>query len=630
VRFKPTTSRSVTGKITVTVAESDSASPPSFRGRRLASISVNLAGTAPEFVYTYVVQPNGNSTALTSGAAIKLPDVNLAETASVAVTLTNRGTAPGVVNGITLKGSSTFELAGVPFPPITVEAGKSFVFSVRHTPDELDAVSASVKIDFASGPSLSFTVTGGGLGAEFTYELLTAKGPVPIDPNATLTLPDAVAGGDKTTLTIRVSNVGNADARIAAVSAAGTGFAVAESPFLPYTAVAGTSFTVVVSYTPAQPGKSTGRLRIGADNFNLEGTTVGSNLTFSYTAGGGATTIQSAGTVVFSPALVGGTSTVQVTARNEGTAPTLINSISVTGTGTTFGTASLPALPARLAAGASVTFSVTFSPVTTGVITGTLRIDTNTFTLSGAAGPPAALPDYSFQGGTATIEAQQQPAIGLSLNTAYPLALNGTLTLTFTSDVFANDPAVQFASGGRTLNFTIPANSRQAVFPNGATQMRVQSGTVAGTITLTPSFVTTAGAIDLTPTAPASLSMRMAQAAPQLLSVVLSTRTASGFTLLVTGFATGRSITQMDFQFAPTAGENVRTTRLSLNVEPTFLAWYQSTASQTYGSLFTATVPFTLAGDLTIVTELAATIQSVSVTLTNRQGVTAAKTVDIR
>jgi hypothetical protein len=220
--------------------------------------------------------------------------------------------------------------------------------------------------------------------------------------------------------------------------------------------------------------------------------------------------------------------------------------------------------------------------------------------------------------------------VSFSLNANYPLALNGVLTLGFTSDVFSNDPTVQFSSGGRTIPFTIPANSRQAIFPNGATQVRIQTGTVAGTVTLTPSFATTGGAIDMTPANPPALTLTIPQASPQLLSVAVSAKTTSGFTLLVTGYATGRSITQMDFQFTPVAGENVSTSRLSLNVEPSFLAWYQGTASSAFGSLFTATIPFTLQGDVKNVTSVVDTIQSVSVTLTNRQGASAARSVDLR
>ena len=175
----------------------------------------------------------------------------------------------------------------------------------------------------------------------------------------------------------------------------------------------------------------------------------------------------------------------------------------------------------------------------------------------------------------------------------------------------------------------ISARATKAVFQNNATQVRVQTGTVAGTITITPSFVTDAGII-LTPTNPPALNLVIPASAPRVLGVEVSATTATSITLLVRGYSTARSVTKMDFQFTPTAGENVSTTSLSLPVEGNFLSWYQQAQSQQYGSLFTATIPFTLQGDVKNVTRVADTLQSVSVTLTNRQGTSAAQSVSLR
>src|SRR5207253_1757567 len=207
-----------------------------------------------------------------------------------------------------------------------------------------------------------------------------------------------------------------------------------------------------------------------------------------------------------------------------------------------FAVSTLPSLPTTIGAGDVLSFTVTFTPQSVGNTTGVLRIDSLVFPVSGVGNPPAALPDYRFTGATGAQEPGLQTITGLTLSSAYPLNLNGVLTLTFNSDVFGNDPAVQFATGGRTVNFTIPAGSTQAVFPNNSTQMRLQTGTVAGTITLTPSFVTDGG-INLTPTIPPALNLTVAQSAPRLQSVQVSNKTASSLTLLVTGYATGRSIT---------------------------------------------------------------------------------------
>jgi len=292
----------------------------------------------------------------------------------------------------------------------------------------------------------------------------------------------------------------------------------------------------------------------------------------------------------------------------------------------------LPSLPATIGAGDVLSFTVTFTPQVIGNATGVLRIDSLAFPVSGVGNPPAALPDYRFTGATGAQAPLQQVTTGLTLASSYPLNLTGVLTLNFSSDVFSNDPAVQFATGGRTVNFTIPAGSTQAVFPNNATQIGLQTGTVAGTITLTPSFVSDGG-INLTPTLPPALNLTVPQSAPRLLSVQVSSRTASGLTLLVTGYATSRSITQIDVQFTPTPGEDVATKRLTLNVDASFTAWYQSAASQAFGSQFTVTLPFTLSGDIvntTNLTNVIDTIQSVSVTLTNRQGVSTAQSVNLK
>ena len=52
--------------------------------------------------------------------------------------------------------------------------------------------------------------------------------------------------------------------------------------------------------------------------------------------------------------------------------------------------------------------------------------------------------------------------------------------------------------------------------------------------------------------------------------------------------------------------------------------------SQAFGSQFTATVPLTLAGDVTNVTNVTDAIQSVSVTISNRQGTSPAVSASLK
>ena len=506
---------------------------------RAGTFAVNLAGTAPEFGYTYQFQPNGNTSLLAPGATVAFPQAVLNETASVLVTLTNRGTGAGAVNNVALTGPDKFVLAGVPFMPATVDASRTLQFSVRFTPTDFAAVSGDVRVD-AAGSSLQFKVAGSGLGPAYSYVVVDAKGvAIPVEAGGVIRVPDAAIGGEKPTVTVRVANNGNDTGRVSTLSVSGAGFALLETPFLPYTLLPDGSFAFKIQFAPTQPGKTAGNLRIGNDDFAVEGTALGPNLTFSYSAAGSTMPVPGGGTVVLPAVAAGETSTVQFTVNNEGTAAGNIVSISASGTGTVFSISGTPSLPGKIEPGASLSFTLTFAPVTTGSSSGTLRVDAQTFSLSGSGNPPAALPEYSFTGSSGAVEPAQEPAIGLSLASPYGLQLNGTLKLTFNSEVFADDPAVQFASGGRTVNFTIPAGSKQAVFANGATQMKLKSGTTAGAISVSPSFTTSAGGIDLTPTSPQTLNMVVAQTAPRLMNVLVGSKSNNTFTLLVTGYATG-------------------------------------------------------------------------------------------
>jgi hypothetical protein len=105
------------------------------------------------------------------------------------------------------------------------------------------------------------------------------------------------------------------------------------------------------------------------------------------------------------------------------------------------------------------------------------------------------------------------------------------------------DPAVQFSSGGQTVSFMIPAGQTQAFFSNGLTHVQLQTGTIAGTITLTPDFLTAAG-IDVTPASPQTLTVTVPSQAPALLTAQVSSSSGDivhdcGYRVLDDAFALG-------------------------------------------------------------------------------------------
>lgn len=619
VRFVPSTGNKALGVLRITYTETPTVGRPVT-----SSLTLNLTGVAPDWAFTYLPPPAANSTPLLPGGAIAFPATNVNDTVSAGVVITNRGSGPGTVGVIRSTGAA-FSLASLPSPPVSVDAGKDLRFAVRYAPTAIENSNGSVSIEFVDR-TLTFGLTGSSTGAVYSYEVVTDGKPLPFQPNGSVSVPDANVG-DKSSIVVRVTNTGNADGRIPTIGIQGAGFSLTDTPFLPATLQPGNAVTMTITFAPTAPGRVTGRVRVGNDVFDVVATGLGANLTYSYLTGAASTSLTNGGTISFTPVAAGQTSTVRFVITNSGTAATTVSSVGIIGTGTTFAVTG-PNLPASVAAGQSVNFTLTFAPVATGNLTSTLRVDTQSFTLSGFGNPPPALPALRYSGASGAQQPGQQIAVGLSLAQNYPLAITGTLNLAFNSEVFANDPAVQFAVGGRSVTFTIPAGQRDAVFQNGQTQMRLQTGTVAGAIVITPAF-SSDGGIALTPTNVESLTLTVAQSAPRLLNVQVTSKTTTGFTLLVTGYATARQLSTIDLTFTATSGENVPNTKVSLQADPTFTAWYQSTASAAFGSQFTASIPITLSGDLNSVSTLIETLKSVSVTLTSRAGASNALSADI-
>jgi len=215
-------------------------------------------------------------------------------------------------------------------------------------------------------------------------------------------------------------------------------------------------------------------------------------------------------------------------------------------------------------------------------------------------------PTPSVTGLADTVAPAQQPSFDVQLSSAYPLAITGTLTLTFTPDAVApaNDPSIQFSSGGRTLTFTIPAGQTRA-FP--ASPPALQAGTVAGRIDLTLRFST--GGQDITPTPAPVRSVQIPRSSPSINSVRV-VRTSGGFNVLVTGYSTPRQVTQASFTFTPSAGSNLGTTQLTVPVDAAFTTWFTGTASGQFGSTFLYTQPFQVQGDVTAITSVSVTLSS--------------------
>ncbi len=232
-----------------------------------------------------------------------------------------------------------------------------------------------------------------------------------------------------------------------------------------------------------------------------------------------------------------------------------------------------------------------------------------------------ALPSISLTGLDSTEFPTQPLAVGVQLSGPAPVALAGTLTLSFRPAAAGvspdyRDPALQFAAGGTTLNFSIPAGAASAVLPQSG---GLQQGTVAGTITVTLTRLT-GGATDVLPQPPPSRSATVRSLAPVILpdSVKIVNVRPGGFDVQLTAYSTPRDLTTGEFTFTAAAGAQIEgSATLSVNLANAAAQWYASDAGRASGSAFQMQAPFTLSGD-------PSALQSVTVKLSNSAGTSAA------
>jgi hypothetical protein len=275
------------------------------------------------------------------------------------------------------------------------------------------------------------------------------------------------------------------------------------------------------------------------------------------------------------------------------------------------------ALPAGLQLSGGV---VSGTPTAAGTFNVTLQVTdsqqqtaTQALSITVSLPPTPALTIGAIPGTAAT-----QPAVSLTLGSSFPVALTGTLSVSFQSAVGGNPTEVNlFTNAGSfsTLTFNIAAGATSAVFPNPPV---LATGTVAGTITLTATL-TTAGGVAITPTpAPATETITIAPSAPVITAVTFS-NTSGSLTVTVKGYSTTRDMVSGQFTFAPASGSTLSQSSVTVQLGSAYSTWYQSSASNPWGGQFLLTMPFSVSGT-------AADVASVSVTLTNTQGASAAVT----
>jgi len=607
ITFRPTRAGAAAGVLSLEIVAETRTFTSSF--------FLSSTALAPDVVPSYILNPSGNQTALANGDTIPFNLANLNETSSASVVLTNRGTGRAVLRDVAVTGE-VFRITGLPLLPADIAAEREVRFTITFTPTQRTTYRETLRFTVES-TTYVVILEGQGVGAAYSYRAITESTDVTVAENGTITLP-SVAVASNATARIRVTNNGNANGRINTLQITGTGFSIPELPPLPLTVNAGASFEFVVAFRPSESGRQTGRLRVENAFFDVAGTGIGPRVEFSSVNGGVLTSLPNGGTFNFPNTQVGAKSVTDIRIQNTGNAPASVNSISLNGAGYTI--THDAQLPVRLGAGESLTTRVTFAPEAVGSLTGTIQIDDARIQLRGAGTPPTALPPVSITTTTDQGQPLQQPAVRLRLDAPYALPVTGRLTLTFNSETFTDDPSIQFATGGRTVDFRIPENTTEAIFSDGSRQMQFQTGTVAGTIAITSTL--SVASVPVTPAPAPSKSLAVAQAEPQLTSVQVASRSATGMDLIITGYSTARSVTTLNIQFTATGTSQIQTPTITQNVDAQFTSWFQNASSRAFGSQFTATLRLNGTGDLS-------TLQTITVTATNAKGTSRPASVNL-
>jgi hypothetical protein len=461
-------SSSVTVPAAITVPAG--ASSASFVATALSVPStqtVDLAATTPDGrAKSFTLQLEGQTATLALSAnTLAFGNVNLNTTTTEAVTLTSTGAAPLTISGATLVGAG-FTVGGANFPA-TLNPGQSLMLQVKFDPTTSGSVSGSLTI--ASNSSSGAT----------TVIALAATGQSPAVALSAFSCAQASmtgAGTDACTVTLTgAAPSGGLAVNVSSNDGAVTVPGVVEVPAGSASAGFNAAVSAVTSNQTAVMTATVGGM-IKAFAVQLNGGTAALSL--------------SAASLSFGNVTLNNPTTQSVTLSSTGTAPLVINGVTVTGSGFTAGGASFPV---TLNPRESVTLQVQFDPTTAGAVNGSLAIASNSssggttlVSLTGNGQPPAgALSSISCTNGSITG------------------AGSDSCTVTLTGAAPAGGLAVTLSSNNSSVlvprSITIPGGSASAGF--SATVSAVTSSQTA-TLTAASGGTTKTFALQLGPGTP--------------------------------------------------------------------------------------------------------------------------------
>ncbi len=579
--------------------------------------NIQLLGRVPAYSLSYVL-PGATQRGVAPGGVLDFGHRPVARATAATLILSNTGSGPGTLRSVRIDGGSPFAIASPPTLPAKLQPGQDLSFELAFEPTRTAAYQGELRLEFGVGLQ-QFVLAGVG-GDLLRYRLVSYQDASTVGPTRDVQSGDVVVfGGQDATIEIVARNIRQSVQRIDAIRLTGD-FRIVESPNFPYNVEPGESFSVRIAPVAGALGELSGELLIGDAFFPLRADVPELPGVLFSEAGG---VVGPAEQVPLGlslarpyPSDIAGTLQFDFEPQELGSDPGA--QWAGGGPRTSF---RIPAgeTAAVFASGAAMTDFQTARAV--GEITVTARFTIELWAIDITPDPAPELrfrveivdlPEVRFSEAGGVVSSAEQIPLEVGLEQPYPTDIVGVLLLVFETRAFTNDPAIQWATGGRQAVFEIPAGETKAVFAGNASTNTFQTGTVAGGITVTAQFFVDtrtgssaapggqgnadgqSGGVDITPDTEPELRFEVLEAAPVLQRAALGSTGQGRFSVAITGYATSRTVDSLSFSFSGVSGSHLTTPSLEADVGSSFSTYYGGNQSAAFGSQFTATVEFTL------------------------------------
>ncbi len=394
-------------------------------------LSLTLIGEVPS-ITIYYIQSNGNYVSLPNGSTLPFPSIQVGSSSSVTVDLINQGSAPGVINSVTITGSA-FKMQGLPPLPQTLSPNADLKITLSFAPLSSGAQTGSLQVSLDSGVT-SVSLQGVGLASSIALYTVQNDNYIPLADGGILTFPATVINSSSS-ITVSLINQGSVSAVINSISLTGATFQVQGLPPFPYMLNPSASLTITLIFQPVSSGSQSGSLQVslasGVMSVSLQGEGVTSSIIL-YSIQNNNYVLQANGsTLTFPSTVINSSANITVSLINQGSAPGVVESIGIAGN--SFQVQGLPPFPLTLNPSASLTITLIFQPVSSGSQTGSLQVSLD-----------SGVTSVSLQGVGLGSSAASSIALYSIQNNNYVPQANGS-TLTFPSTVIDSSSSITLA-----------------------------------------------------------------------------------------------------------------------------------------------------------------------------------------